>query len=164
MAPIPLLADSADWVDASGPGYCWINNDMEANIFPNGALYNWYAVGTGKLCPTGWRVPSASDWSDLKTFLGSDSGLKLKSIGGTFWDLNNLGTNESGFSAVAGGYRSSNNPFNGKGLLGEWHHSDDAGAGTPGAAWLLSGGNDLLTIGLNDKSEGVSVRCMKDNL
>lgn len=23
-----------------------------------GALYNWYAVNTGKLCPTGWHVPT----------------------------------------------------------------------------------------------------------
>lgn len=46
-----------------------------------GNLYNWYAVNTGKLAPSGWRVPSNSEWTDLSTYLGGNSvsGAKLKS-------------------------------------------------------------------------------------
>jgi len=39
----------------------------------NGRLYNWYAItNTRKLAPTGWRVPSRSDWETLVTFLAEN--------------------------------------------------------------------------------------------
>jgi len=36
----------------------------------NGALYNWYTVKTGKLCPTGWHMPSDEEWKQLEMALG----------------------------------------------------------------------------------------------
>ena len=68
-APIPLVTDSAAWSLLTTPGYCWYNNDI-ANKNPNGALYNWFAVNTGKLAPTGWHVPTDAEWTILTTFLG----------------------------------------------------------------------------------------------
>ncbi len=42
--------------------------------------YNWYAVTDERgLCPTGWHVPSKSDWQELIKFLGENVTLKLKS-------------------------------------------------------------------------------------
>lgn len=54
---IPLVKDRSVWENLRQPAYCWYNNDTtNRNLY--GALYNWYAVGTGRLCPTGWHVPS----------------------------------------------------------------------------------------------------------
>jgi len=40
------------------PAYCWDNNDERDKNKKYGALYNWYTVETGKLCPIGWHVPT----------------------------------------------------------------------------------------------------------
>jgi uncharacterized protein (TIGR02145 family) len=57
-----------------------------------GALYNWFAVDTRKLCPTGWHVSSNADWLELNLFLDKDAnelasaaGNKLKATGATYW-------------------------------------------------------------------------------
>src|ERR1035437_1944380 len=59
---IQLLTVNLEWKNnLSQSAYCWYYN-----IVPNlkitdnnyGALYNWYAVNTNKLCPTGSHVPS----------------------------------------------------------------------------------------------------------
>ncbi len=49
--------------DPSTPRYWWYNDDQATYGDIYGALYNWYAVNTGKLCPTGWHVPSHSEWA-----------------------------------------------------------------------------------------------------
>jgi uncharacterized protein (TIGR02145 family) len=57
--------------------YTWYNNDY-ATYNSYGALYNWQAVNSGKLCPLGWKVPNNTDWETLIQFAG-DSAKKLKS-------------------------------------------------------------------------------------
>ena len=47
---IPYTKDNSVWsasVLASTPAYCWYSDDTYQNAY--GALYNWYAVNTGKL-------------------------------------------------------------------------------------------------------------------
>ena len=82
---------------------------LEADFkIPYGALYNWYAVNTGKLCPTGWHVPTADEFTILLANLGGDqsAGGKLKEVGITHWLTPNLGaSNTSGFTALPGGGR-----------------------------------------------------------
>jgi uncharacterized protein (TIGR02145 family) len=39
-----------------------VKNDATTYKSTQGALYNWYAVNTGKLCPTGWHVPTFSEY------------------------------------------------------------------------------------------------------
>jgi uncharacterized protein (TIGR02145 family) len=67
-------------VGLSTGAYCRYNNN-----YPNigrvyGAIYNWHAVNTDKLCTEGWHVPSEDEWATLSTFLGGDqiSGGKIK--------------------------------------------------------------------------------------
>ena len=71
------------WENLTTPGYCWYNNDSVSYRNTYGALYNWYAVNTGKLAPTGWHVPSDAEWEVLGNYLGGDSvaGGKLKEAG-----------------------------------------------------------------------------------
>jgi len=79
---------------------------------PYGALSNWYAVNTGKLCPTGWHIPTDEEWYTLNDFLGGESvaGGKLKEAGAIHWaSLNTDAINESGFTARPGGWRRSDN-------------------------------------------------------
>lgn len=113
--PVPEITDNTLWVGTATSAYCWYNND--ATFKPTyGALYNWYAVNSGKLCPAGWHVPSddefnaleialgmAADQSDVWGSRGTDHGLKMKNTTG--WTDNGNGTNSSGFSALPGGYR-----------------------------------------------------------
>jgi hypothetical protein len=58
---IPLVTNNLIWMDLKQPAYCWYNNNENKNK-GFGALYNWYTVETGKLCPVGWHVPSDKSW------------------------------------------------------------------------------------------------------
>ena len=59
---IPNVAVAATWEGLTTGAYCWYNNNETDNKKTYGALYNWYAINTGKLCPTGWHVPSDAEW------------------------------------------------------------------------------------------------------
>ncbi len=89
---IPNVTDDAEWIGISSLAYCWYNNDI-ANKPTYGALYNWYAVNTGKLCPSGWHVPSDDEFMTLEQTLGmaadqlevwgwrgTDQGTKMKEV------------------------------------------------------------------------------------
>jgi len=60
------------WVDLNKGAYWWYDNDTKTYKDAFGAIYNWHAVGTGNLCPTGWHVPTNSEWTTLITFLGGE--------------------------------------------------------------------------------------------
>jgi uncharacterized protein (TIGR02145 family) len=119
---IPLVTDNATWGNLTTPGYCWYNDSATyGNTY--GALYNWFAVNTGKLAPIGWHVPTDSEWEMLGNYLGGDSvaGGKLKETGTTHWLSPNTGaTNSTGFSALPGGYRYLNGTFLRVGFFGSW--------------------------------------------
>jgi len=113
---IPNVIDNTEWSTLKTGAYCWANNDETTYKPLYGALYNWYAVETGNLCPTGWHVPSDNDFMTLEMSLGmtqavaagtewrgTDEGSKLKSTAG--WSLDGNGSNSSGFNAVPAGYR-----------------------------------------------------------
>jgi len=58
---IPLVSEDQEWNRLTSPGYSWYNNDQSNNGEIYGALYNWYTVSTGNLCPSGWHVPTDAD-------------------------------------------------------------------------------------------------------
>lgn len=64
---IQLVEDGSAWEATHKPAYCWLNNDEKENR-SIGAIYNWYAVATGKLCPKGWHVPSDKVFLEEATF------------------------------------------------------------------------------------------------
>jgi uncharacterized protein (TIGR02145 family) len=94
------------------PGYMFYlpagtGNDPIIDKKVYGALYNGYAVLTDKLCPEGWHMPTYDDWYELVSYLGGYqvAGGKLKETGTSHWQSPNDGaTNESGFTAIPGGY------------------------------------------------------------
>jgi uncharacterized protein (TIGR02145 family) len=105
---IPNITDNEVWANLTTPGYCWYDNDASTFKAIYGALYNWYAVNTGKLCPLGWHIPTRDDYTTLMLFLdtdgtwdNNDAGGKLKETGTIHWLSPNIGaTNESGFTAL----------------------------------------------------------------
>lgn len=75
-----------------------------------GLLYNWPAVEylennkNALGIPTGWRVPTETDFKTLRTNAGgfTDSRIKLASLSG--WSNGNNGTDDYGFNGVPAGY------------------------------------------------------------
>ena len=111
---IPFVKENEGWSNLNSPGYCWYKNDEVSFKNSYGALYNWYTVNTGKLCPAGWHVPTYEEWNIFIAFLGGEksAGGKLKESGNTSWNAPNTdATNEIGFTALPGGYRFSDGTF-----------------------------------------------------
>jgi uncharacterized protein (TIGR02145 family) len=156
------VTDNTVWSNTATPAYCWYNNDM-VNATPYGALYNWYTINSGKLAPIGWHIPTAAEWQTLADYLGGDAlaGGKLKEVGTTHFASPNAGaTNETGFTAVGSGYRSSDGIFFELNNAGRWWRATDGV--TVQTRWVNSTGSILLSdAGLNKKN-GYSVRCIKD--
>lgn len=162
---IPLVTDAAEWGGMTTPAYCWYGNEP-ANSYAAvtcGALYNWYAVSTEKLCPSGWRVPTAEDWENLFAELGGQdvAGGKMKEGGTKHWMIPNLADNESGFRALPGGLRTSTS-FEQQGLMGHWWSStatETEGAGFLTLTFLLRRAGWMNSLNLIN---GRSVRCVRD--
>jgi uncharacterized protein (TIGR02145 family) len=158
------IKDNSSWALLSTPAYCWFDNDITKNKSLYGALYNWYAVNTGLLCPTGWRVPGKNDFETLINFLGGQAvaGGKMKAT--IIW-LGNYSNNSSGFSALPGGHRNEEGMFPVLDLetKGFWWTSDkyenDEQKALQYNLYVLD--SDVYT-GANKKSEGMSVRCIKN--
>lgn len=163
---IPLIIEDSEWEDLGSPAYCWYNND-HTTYSNSGAIYNWHVVNTGKLCPTGWHVPTDQDWYELSNYLGGDlvAGGKLKEIGTTNWDSPNTGaTNSIGFTALPSSNRSSKGVF-GK-IIGNnsvwWSATEDEN--NDKHTWCRSLYYDQIKLSRysNNKNNGFSVRCIKD--
>jgi hypothetical protein len=75
---IPLVTDNTGWVNLTTDAYCWYSNDPGTYGNTYGALYNWYAINTGKLCPEGWHLPGEDEWTTLSTYLGGEAGPGVK--------------------------------------------------------------------------------------
>ena len=161
---IPLVANYTEWMNLLTPAYCWYNNDSATYNSTYGLLYNWHAVNTGNLCPTGWHVPSDAEWIVLSDNLGGvvTAGGKLKETGLAHWKGPNAGaTNESGFTALPGGYRVGDGAFICIGDLGYWWTSSGE-SDTYGDGWALSYYNGIAFTSMWHKESGFSVRCVKD--
>lgn len=149
------------------------NSNVEENLNNFGRLYNWYAANDNRgLCPTGWHVPTDSDWMVLEIELGmaqeqldtwgargTDEGRQMKEIPSATPNWN--GENSSGFTALPGGWRSNNGNYQfGLSRTYWWANSSDG----PSLAWARKLDNDdrvhRRTFQLNF---GFSVRCLRDD-
>jgi uncharacterized protein (TIGR02145 family) len=166
---IPLVIDGTTWSKLTTPGNCWYNNDATTYNPTYGALYNWYAVATGKLCPNGWHVPTDAEWTTLTTYLGGDTlaGGKMKSTGtigagtGLWQDPNTGATNESGFTAVPAGFRYNGGTFDKVGNLGFWWCSTECSTPNAWGQTLYYNYSNVIRY-FHNKSDGYSVRCVQD--
>jgi len=144
-------------------------NVSEAKITSNyktyGVLYNWLAAMSA--CPTGWHLPSNREWEILHNYLGGldVAGGKMKEAGTTHWESPNTGaTNESGFTALPGGYRDNDGNFHSIGYYGTWWNFTELNELNEGFAWSrnLFYDRSLLNRGVGYNYQGFSVRCLQD--
>lgn len=70
---IPYIMSDWDWTTATGPAVNWFEHNQEYAEDNNmGALYNWFTVETGNLCPTGWHVPSNDEFEEFVFYLAAN--------------------------------------------------------------------------------------------
>lgn len=171
---IPYVSDYNQWATSISGALFYETYLNQSSLDALGGLYNWYAINDSrKIAPMGWHVPSNAEWQSLLDFLGgsSSAGIKLKEAGFAHWSIPNShwtpnlpdATNEWGFTALPGGKVFDNGRIiiaNG-GLYGYWWMADENNA-TTGLNFSL--GFDYISSFINiiDKSEGLSVRCIKD--
>jgi uncharacterized protein (TIGR02145 family) len=156
-----MVSDNTNWVNLTSPGYCvYANVDTNAEVY--GYLYNWHAVNTHKLCPTGWAVPTDAEWTVLIDFLGgtNTAGNKLKEVGTVHWVMNPGATNESGFTGLPGGQRGAYGVYDLLRGCGTFWSATEVSANFAGIFNLTMYGG-LVQYFSEVKEAGKSVRCLK---
>jgi LruC domain-containing protein/uncharacterized protein (TIGR02145 family) len=136
--------------------WTYFNSPLYANIY--GRVYTWHAASDARgICPTGWHLPSNSDWEQLFTFVGENAYYKLSESSNNIWMINNAGDNSSGFTAIPNGFRATAGYFY---ILerANWWSSNSIDADVANYyqinQWNRSGGYY--------KNYGIAVRCIKD--
>ncbi|MFN2394596.1 MAG: FISUMP domain-containing protein [Bacteroidales bacterium] len=190
--PIPGGVDNDTWQTTSNGAFSvyphenitGLNNDDEVTD-AYGLLYNAYAVASENLCPTGWKVADNVEWAALVNGVTTyydhlnttNIGNALKScrqvnspLGGDCdtnehprWDANaaHHGEDLVGFAGLPGGTRAASGDYYWAGNTGGWWSSytpDDENAGS----YALVNGNGSISSGASPKSQGLSVRCMRN--
>lgn len=156
--PIPLITEDETWKFISTPAYCWYNNDEITYKKIFGALYSSYVLTNGKLCPTGWHLPTKTEWETLEVNLGGAeiAAYELK-------DFKWRGSNSSCFSAQMSGER---HYFYGSFQFGDeqearyWSATeyDTDNFWSMRLCWKCSD----TWLRSEHKSSGCSIRCIKD--
>src|SRR4030042_1310495 len=160
---IPDVSDGTEWGSLKTGAYCNYNNDPN-NTDTYGRLYNWYVViDSRKICPAGWHVPTDKDWEILEAYLGGEpiAGGNMKEEGIAHWkDPNTGATNESGFTALPGGYRRFDGIFHYLGGYGYWWSTREY---NDAYAWYHYMGFSYSNLNkyYYSKKLGFSIRCVK---
>jgi len=161
---------SLDISAQTDPKYQWAYNGDENIAAVYGRLYTWYAAtDTRNICPTGWHVPSFTEWETLINYLGGydNTGTtdKLREVGTTHWNSNFPQTNNnSGFTALPSGSRKKSGEFILLGISGSFLSTGefplDNALGMSGLNLIIQ--NNYLTKGGLEKAGGHGVRCIKN--
>jgi len=177
---IPNISDNSEWSNLETGAYCWHEND-ESMAETYGALYNWYAVEAGNLCPAGWRVPTDEDWKELEIYLGiSEDELDSQHRGENkgpllagsedLWHSGVLtedpGFGKTGILALPGGSRMANGHFTPTEISGYWWSSTDYYHDWDGVYYAYArniGARQTHIVRDNRVSlnRGMSVRCVR---
>lgn len=165
---IANVTDQLAWQNRTTGAYCWYNNSI-TNKPAYGALYNYYVINNGNVCPTGWHVPSNEEWDILITFLGGGAvaGGKMKQAGTSHWVAPNTGaTNSSTFTALPSGARRSYG-FTWLTNSGAWWSStiESPSQSNPNYIppnWYYSLANSTANVGksYSIKNDGNTIRCV----
>ncbi|RYE17962.1 MAG: hypothetical protein EOP51_22940 [Sphingobacteriales bacterium] len=161
---IPQVRNQAEWVGLTTGAWCYNYNDSTLGG-TYGKLYNWYAVNDPRgLAPYGWHIPDNAEWDVLETTMGGSTiaGAPLKEAGNSHWAPPNTGANNnSGFSALPGGFRGNFGTFSEVGSYGLWWSATEYD-GSNAFFRYLRFDNKVLYNGADVKLSGFSVRCIRD--
>ena len=175
--PVQIVIDSTSWEKCISGAYCWYNNDSTKYAGKFGALYNWYAISTGKLAPKGWHVATSNDWLTLENnvssyisisktltkILASQSGWSQSLNQGTTGNNSSI-NNSSLFSALPAGVRVNFYcSFSKKDSLGCWWSSTQSDTLRYAIGMSIQYDQNFVDRRAYSKWSGFSVRCVKDN-
>jgi uncharacterized protein (TIGR02145 family) len=174
--PIPYVSDDTLWSLLDSGAFCKYEYLLNEEY---GRLYNWFAATDDrKIAPVGWHVPTDDEWKQLEMYLGmsqseadrvhargTNQGGRLKEAGNDHWESPNAyATNETGFTALPGGWRRSTSTHGYFAGLREsaffWSSTDLPG----GTVWnrRLFYFDPYVSRDETDKRNGLSIRCVKD--
>ena len=146
--PIPQVTDDTEWANLTTGAWCYQNNDPNKEI-----MYNWYALKgindndpntpNKEFAPTGWRVPSDAEWTELENFLiansynydGTTTGNKIAKA-----MASKTGWNSSSSYGSPGNNPSLNNTsgFNARPFGGRWYYGSFENDNTISIFWSSS--------------------------
>ena len=153
------MAENLDFRTADSSWYN--NNDSSAN-HTLGRLYTWNRALTAS--PPGWHLPTDTEWTVLSTYLGGATvaGGKLKEAGTAHWASPNTGaTNETGFTALPGGYRLADGTYFLNAMSSSWWSATESDSISAFGRVLFYNNINVGKL-LSYRTYGHSVRCVRD--
>jgi uncharacterized protein (TIGR02145 family) len=175
--PITLGVFGDDWYNGNTQlaYYKWADtNDLNNNFDDDlpfdyyGAVYNHFAVETGKLAPEGWRIPTKADFEALETYLSNNGhagqeGLALKSTTG--WsDSSGNGIDVFGFNALPAGYVSTPGTPTGTPIICSWYTSNitNIGGGVERRELVTLFNDPTISFDQTSLALGAGIRLIKE--
>lgn len=177
---IPQVTDNTEWANLADnntdDAYCFYNND---NTTDYGALYTYAAAigdnwardndpsttGGQGVCPDGWHIATWGEWDALFDYLGGNAvaGGMLKETGTTHWASPNTdASNETGFTALPEGERDADNGVFYSESQYAYFWTGDHNTDGSTRYWRMFYNNAAVIDGYYSKSDGFSVRCVRD--
>lgn len=145
--------------------WCHYNNDPVTGAWA-GKLYNWFAAKLISLNPPmGWRVPTKADCDQLILKLGGSTtaGGRMKLLGTTYLSSQSAGTsNDSGFSAIGAGNRSSTGVFGGLKSAIKFWTSEQSNASQAKMMYLADSVDSANVYVSELIKDGYSIRLMRN--
>ena len=171
------MAENLNYADTEkspyleGNSWCYDNEERHCDV--GGRLYSWDAA-MHEICPEGFRLPNYEDWREmhwniglLKTRSGWDRYRYCLVCTDYGWKTDDgNGSDSLGFSAMPVGYFSKfDEKFYGEGArTGYWLSSEKDS--TSADCFILDNDDNTGTITMNirnnKKTDGYSIRCVKD--
>lgn len=136
-----------------------------------GRLYTWDAAL--QAVPVGFHLPTDAEWKQLEvnlgmsiteadgiSFRGTNQGTLLKAKSN--WADDGNGTNENGFSALPGGFRSNAGSYLGIYWQGYWWSATESDKSN---SWIriMTNNNNKIGRNISFKGDAYSVRCVKNS-
>ncbi|MDP3148808.1 MAG: FISUMP domain-containing protein [Ignavibacteria bacterium] len=140
--------------------YCY--DDKLESCSSYGGLYQWNEAmvyntveGSQGICPSGWHIPTKTEFETLSATVNND-GNSLKAIG------QGAGTNASGFSALLGGYRKVDGNFYSINDITSFWNSTVYDAINARNTSVYGSTLGVINFYDYDKKYGFNIRCLKN--
>jgi len=177
------MAQNLDFKTENG-SWCYENNESNCDIY--GRLYNWNTAMSGStssaknpsgvqgVCPDGWHLPSRQEWGELAIAAGGTgtygadttgtAGTKLKAQSGwnDYKGNSGNGTDDFGFSALAGGYRDTTGSFLEFGISNSWWTATENNSVAAFRRWV-NYRVKYMSENAPTKAAAYQVRCVRDD-
>jgi uncharacterized protein (TIGR02145 family) len=175
------MAENLDYDPGTGNSACYDN--QASNCATYGRLYDWStAMGLASncnegscssqiqakhkgVCPSGWHLPSSTEWTVLTDYVGGHetAGPKLKATSGwnNNFDSSGNGTDDYEFSALPGGFGKSDGSYSNVGSYGYWWSATEDNRLNADNRFMYYANIDVYWR-TSGKSNLFSVRCVQD--